>query len=209
MKAYIHPASPNCVAVLAAANEIGLALETETIDLFAGANLEPRFLTLNPNGFVPVLQDGDFILWETSAILQYLAARGASSLLPKDEATRADVMRWQLWSVAHWQPALQSFIFENLFKRLKGMGPADPQILQNAAPRLAKNARILNSAVQGRAWLCGEHISVADLTVGAYLVYADAANVPLDNYPALLTWWSRMRQRPAWLAAEAGIPNLQ
>ena len=73
MKAYIHPASPNCVAVLTLAQELSVPLETETVDLFAHANTAPEFLSINPNGLVPVLIDGDFVLWETTAILQYLA----------------------------------------------------------------------------------------------------------------------------------------
>ena len=208
MKLYIHPASPNCVAVLAVGTEIGLRLETETVDLFSDANSEPRFLAVNPNGLVPVLVDADFVLWETGAILQYLAARyGGGILLPRDEAMRANVLRWQFWSVAHWQPVLQSFIFQNLFKRLRGLGAADPGVLQDAAPRLAKNAAILNSALQGRSWLCSDDMTVADLSVGAYLIYAEAARVPLEAYPELLAWWSRLRRRPAWLAAETGVPK--
>jgi glutathione S-transferase len=209
MKAYIHPASPNCIAVLAAANEIGLELETESVDLFGGDNAHPRFLAINPNGLVPVLVHGDFVLWETAAILQYLAVCfRPGTLVPQDETARADVSRWQFWSAAHWQPALQSFIFQNLFKRLRGLGAADPGVLEEAAPRLAKNAAILNSALQDRRWICGEELTVADLTLGAYLVYAEAACVPLADYPVLLAWWSRLRQRTAWLAAEAGMPKL-
>lgn len=206
MKVFIHPASPNCVAVLAAAMEAGVELEREVIDLFAGAHSNPRFLAINPNGLVPVLVDGGFILWETAAILQYLAARSTPRrLLPEDERMRADVSRWQFWNVAHWQPALQVFIFQNLFKRLKGLGVADPGAITEAMPRLAKNAAILDAALQRRAWLCGDAITVADLSVGAYLVYASAAGVPLEPYPALLAWWSRLRERPAWMAAEAGL----
>lgn len=209
MKAYIHPASPNCVAVLALVGELDLEMETETVDLFAHANLEPEFLTINPNGLVPVLDDDGFVLWETTAILQYLAVQYGPALLPaQDERARADVTRWQIWGVAHWQPALQTFIFENLFKRLRGLGSADPKVIDDATPRLVKNASILNAVLQEREWLCGDQFTVADLTVGAYLVYAEAADIPLGDYPHLRLWWSRLRRRPAWATAEAGIPKL-
>ncbi len=72
---------------------------------------------------------------------------------------------------------------------------------------LVKNASILNAMLQKREWLCGDEITVADLTVGAYLVYAEAAGIPLDEYPHLRLWWSRLRRRPAWATAEAGIPR--
>jgi glutathione S-transferase len=136
VKAYIHPASPNCVAVLALVGELNLEMETETVDLFAHANLEPGFLTINPNGLVPVLDDDGFVLWETTAILQYLAVQYGPALLRiQDERARADVTRWQIWGVAHWQPALQAFIFENLFKRLRGLGSADANVIDDATPR--------------------------------------------------------------------------
>jgi glutathione S-transferase len=208
MKAFIHPASPNSVAVLALARELGFELQTETVDLFARENEQPDFLAVNPNGFVPVVDDGGFVLWETTAILQYLAAKRASEgWLAQDERGRADVTRWQVWSVAHWQPALQSFIFQNLFKRLRGLGGPDPQVLAEAAPRLVKNASILDVALRDQAWVCGDRATVADLTAAAYLVYAEPAAIPLGNYPHLLAWWSRLRRRPAWIAAEAGIPK--
>ena len=123
MKLHMHPASPNCVAVLAAAAELGTPLDIEQVDLMAGANRNAPFLSINPNGLVPVLEDGDFVLWETVAILQYLAAKNPrQSLLPPDERGRANVTRWQSWGIAHWQPALQVFIFQRLFKRLRGLG---------------------------------------------------------------------------------------
>lgn len=206
MKVFIHPASPNCVAVLAAAMEAGVELEREVVDLFSGANSDPRFLAINPNGLVPVLDDGGFILWETAAILQYLAARsGVRRLLPVDERMRADVTRWQFWNVAHWQPALQVFIFQNLFKRMKGLGQADAGAITETMPRFARNAAILDAALRGRSWLCGDGITVADLSVGAYLVYAEAASVPLAPYTSLLAWWTRLRERPAWRAAQSGL----
>ena len=209
LKAYIHPASPNCVAVLALAGELGIEMRRETVDLFANANLEPQFLAINPNGLVPVLDDDGFRLWETTAILQYLAAtRGNSIWLPRDERARADVTRWQAWGIAHWQPALQAFIFQNLFKRLRGLGAADPKIIDETKPKLTKCAGILEAVLHDREWLCGEQVSVADLTVGAYLIYSEQADVSLAPYPRLLAWWSRLRQRPAWSAAEANVPRL-
>jgi glutathione S-transferase len=209
MKAYIHPASPNCIAVLAAAHEAGIELATEFVDLFAGKNLEHDFIALNPNGLVPVLVDGDYVLWETTAILQYLAALdGGQTLLPKEERARADVTRWQSWGIAHWQPALQTLIFERLFKRLRGLGAPDAKALEEAMPRLAKHASILESTLASRHWLGGDQITVADLAVGSYLVYAAPAAIPLDEYPHLLAWWCRLRTRSSWSAAEARMPRL-
>ena len=80
MKLYDFPFSPNSRKVRAVAYELGIALETQRIDLLTGGQRSPEFLAKNPNGRVPVLEDGDLILWESAAIIRYLAA--GSSLLP-------------------------------------------------------------------------------------------------------------------------------
>jgi glutathione S-transferase len=96
MKLYMHPASPNCVAVLMTAALLEIPLEIESVDLFKGTHLEPDFLAINPNGFVPVLQEDDFLLWETNAITQYLASKRPNcSLWPANDRSRADIARWQ------------------------------------------------------------------------------------------------------------------
>ncbi len=130
MQLLIHPASPNCVAVLAATRILGLDMDLRHVDLFKQEQRTPEFLHVNPNGLVPVLRDDDFVLWETVAILQYLATFDtAQALMPRTERRRADVTRWMAWGLAHWNPALQPFIFERLFKPMKGLGPPDEQRL--------------------------------------------------------------------------------
>ena len=64
MKLYYHPNSPNCVDVLATANHLGIALDLQLVDLLKGAQKDAAYLSLNPNGRVPTLVDGDFVLWE-------------------------------------------------------------------------------------------------------------------------------------------------
>lgn len=209
MKLYMHPASPNCVAVQAVAAELGLRLEAEPVDLFAGANRSAEFLALNPNGLVPVLQDDGFVLWETAAILQYMAAKvPAQALLPLDERERAGVTRWQSWAIAHWQPVLQVLIFQRLFKRLKGQGEADEVAVDAALPKLHNCAKILDDAFAARPWICGDRPTIADFALGAYLVYAEVAQIPLSSFEGLGAWWARLRSRPAWLRAESAMPRL-
>jgi DNA-binding transcriptional ArsR family regulator len=89
--------SPNCRKVLAVANRTGTALEKVNVDLLKGEQRKPEFLAVNPMGRVPVLVDGDFRLWESNAIMQYLAGRAKSDLWPDDPRARADIARWQFW----------------------------------------------------------------------------------------------------------------
>lgn len=99
MKLYDFPFSPNSRKVRAVAYELGIALETQRVDLLTGGQRSPEFLARNPNGRVPVLEDGDLILWESTAIIRYLAA--GSALLPAARRTAAEVDRWTAWQLAH------------------------------------------------------------------------------------------------------------
>ena len=105
MKLYGFPHSPNTWKVRAVAAHLGLRLDFEFVDLTKGQSRTPAFLALNPTGRTPVLVDGDFKLWESNAIMQYLASRTTNSLWPDDARARADIMRWQSWQLAHWAKA--------------------------------------------------------------------------------------------------------
>ncbi|CAA0099509.1 Glutathione S-transferase GstB [BD1-7 clade bacterium] len=98
MKLYTIVGSPNSRKVLAVIDHIGLDVEVEYLDLAAGDTQQPGYMALNPNAMVPTLVDGDLTLWESNAIIQYIADKaGADELYPKDLAQRADIARWQCW----------------------------------------------------------------------------------------------------------------
>ena len=103
---------------------------------------------------------------------------------------------------------LQTFIFQSLFKRRRGLGDADPDALSEALPKLDKFASILERQLLRAPWVCGERPTVADLTLGAYLVYDRPANIPLGGFPRLRNWWSRLSARPAWVAASVGLATV-
>src|SRR5205823_11038710 len=108
---YVFPPSPRAFKVMAFANYLGIEPTLHMLDLIKGEQKSPQYAALNPNMRMPTLKDGDYVLWESNAILQYLAAkRPQSGLLPTDEKARLDVTRWQFWDLAHWiRPARCSF----------------------------------------------------------------------------------------------------
>jgi glutathione S-transferase len=107
MKLHYVVGSPNCRKVHAVLNHLGLSLELEYHDFFSGELQSPEYLALNPNGMVPVLQDGDFTLTESNTIMQYLAeGAGDTPLYARDRRLRADVQRWQCWELARFAPVL-------------------------------------------------------------------------------------------------------
>jgi glutathione S-transferase len=106
---YVFPPSPVAFKVMAIANHLGIDYALHIVDLSKGEQKAPHYAALNPNMRMPTLKDGDYVLWESNAIAQYLASkRPESGLLPKDERARLEVTRWQFWELAHWHPACAS-----------------------------------------------------------------------------------------------------
>src|SRR5208337_2613528 len=113
MKLYGFPFSPNTWKVRAVAVHLGLPLEFALVDLTKGEQKTPDYLALNPTGRAPVLVDGDFKLWESVAILQYIASKTPNALWPNDARARADITRWQSWQLAHFgKEACEPLLFE-------------------------------------------------------------------------------------------------
>ncbi|TMK02821.1 MAG: glutathione S-transferase family protein [Alphaproteobacteria bacterium] len=98
---YVFPPSPRAFKVMAFANYLGIEPTLHMLDLIKGEQKSPQYAALNPNMRMPTLKEGDYVLWESNAILQYLAAkRPQTGLLPADEKARLDVTRWQFWDLA-------------------------------------------------------------------------------------------------------------
>lgn len=98
MKLYGVPGSPNTWKVRAVAAHLGIDLPVETVDLGKGEQHAPAYLALNPTGRAPTSVDGDFVLWESTAIVQYLASRTPNALWPADPRAQADIMHWNSWT---------------------------------------------------------------------------------------------------------------
>ena len=97
MKLYYHPASTTSRPIVLFAAESGIALELQVVDIFSGEHYQPAYEAINPNHLIPVLEDGDFRLTESSAILKYLAEKTGSALYPQDLKARARVNERMDW----------------------------------------------------------------------------------------------------------------
>ncbi len=145
MKLYPSPRSPNCQRVVALAHELGTPLTIVNIDLFAGAAKSPQILAKNPNGLVPILEEGDFVLWESTAILGYLASKaGRVDLAPTEPRERAQVDRWLAWGIAHSGPAVRKVAFERVVKKLAGLGAPDEAAIAAGSRDFATFAAVLD-----------------------------------------------------------------
>ena len=199
MKLYGFPPSPNTWKVRAVAAHLGLQLEFEFVDLTKGQSRTPEFLARNPTGRTPVLVDGEFTLWEATAIMQYLASGTSNALWPNDRRIRADIMRWQSWALAHWgKESCEPLIFERLVKKFLNLGGPDAAAVAKGTECFNREARVLDAHLAKQSYLVGNEPTLADFSVAAPLFYAQEAELPIGPYAQLRDWFGRISALPAW-----------
>lgn len=206
MKLYCFPPSPNSWKVLAVAHHIGMPLEIAIVDLAKGEQRKPEYLALNPTGRTPTLVDDGFALWESSAIMQYLADKKKAPLWPDDARTRADITRWESWHGQHWSRSVTPFLFENLVKAVMKMGPPDANVLAQTEPMFHREAAVLDQHLARHEWLVGETMTLADFIVVAPLFHAEPAKLPLAEYANIKGWFARLAALPAWRETAPKLP---
>ena len=184
MKLYTNLFSPNARKVHAVANELGIELETQTVDLRGGEQRTPEYLTLNPNGKVPTLVDGDTVLWESNAIMCYLAGKGDTDLWPKS-AKRYDILRWMFWESNHLSNALNRLFFQKFFS---GDNP-DQALIERATKDFRKYATVLDTHLANNTYVTGDTLTLADFTVGVGFGYAVPLELPLEGLDSINRWW--------------------
>jgi glutathione S-transferase len=199
MKLYGFPLSPNTWKVRAVAAHLGLPLELEFVDLLKGEARTPAFLAINPTGRTPTLVDGAFKLWESNAIMQYLASKVPNALWPDDAQARADIMRWQSWQLAHWgKEACDPLTFELLVKKFASGEAPDQAVVAKATTAFNRDAAILDAHLGQQPYLVGDKPTLADFSVASVLFYAKEAEMPMARYPHVLDWFGRMAAMPCW-----------
>jgi glutathione S-transferase len=199
MKLYHFPPSPNSRRVLAVAFHLGLELELEALQLPKGEHLKPGFVKLNPNHKIPTLVDGDFVLWESSAIMLYLLSKKPGNTLYSDNpGTQADINRWLFWNIAHWNSACGIFIYEHLVKKFLNAGDPDPAEIKKGEELFHRFANVLDHHLKDREWLVGDHLTVADYAVAASLDLRDVAHYPAEQYQEIKRWYGNIGKLDAW-----------
>jgi glutathione S-transferase len=200
MKLYDFPFSPNSRKVRAVAYELGLALEHVPVNLIQGDQRAPAFLAKNPNGRVPVLEDGELVLWESTAIMRYLAA--GTPLIPADRRTAAEMDRWTAWQLAHLGPAMSKVSFEKIVKPLTGRGAPDLARVEEGTKDFQQLTAILDGALGDRPFVAGP-LSLADFALAAHYSLAPAAGLSLAAHPRVEAWLARVCARASMKRALA------
>lgn len=200
---HCDPLATSCRPVLDLAAELSLPLQIEAVSLQRGEHQSPRFLAVNPYGQVPVLVDGDFILTESGAILRYLARGSRFDLRDAREAARADeATDW--FKTGFAADFCTGYVYPQL---IPAFGHPDPTIradlLAMARERAARRFRILDAHMlgEGRPYLCGSSLSLADMVGAAMVELALLVSFNLAPYPNVAAWLARVTARPSYVSA--------
>lgn len=188
--------SANVQKVLWALAELGLGYEHVPLGGSYGGLDEPAYLAMNPNGLVPTLRDGDVTIWESHAILRYLAAtHRAGTLWPEDAKIRAIADQWTDWTATTFQPAWIAAFW------LSVRTPADRQDSEAIARAVAATntcMAMLDARLAGRDYLVGERLTYADIAAGAALHRWFTMPVAREAAPHVLVWYDRLAEREAF-----------
>lgn len=181
--------------------ELGVAYENVPVD-FVGGSRTPGHLKLNPNGRVPVLEDGGTVLFESLAINLYLARKygAAKGLWPKDVEDEGRLFQWSLWAANELETPLV-----NLFVHTVMFPPAqrDAKIAEEARAKLPAPLAVLDGALRDRKHLLGDAFTAADLNVASVCMVMPMMGFDLTPHPHLAEWLTRCLERPAAQKARA------
>jgi glutathione S-transferase len=196
MDLYTFPISPNGKRVRIAAAEIGMPLELKNLDFLKGENRTPDYLALNPTGKAPTLTDGDFALWESSAIMCYLAQSKAGPLWSDDAKADADTLRWMFFCACHVDPYFTILVVER-FQKKRRNEPADEAQVAAAYRQLARFLGVLDRQLANRDYVTGR-FGLGDIVLGCTIELSPLLQYDLEPYPYIGTWLTRLQSRPHW-----------
>jgi glutathione S-transferase len=176
--------------------ELGLAYEHIPLGGRHGGNREPAYLAMNPNGLVPTLRDGDLVLWESHAILRYLAATyGAGGLWPEGPKARAVADQWTDWTATTFQPAWIA-AFWHIVRTPKVQH--DPAAIAKSLADTEKCLTIMEGRLAESPFLGGEQLTYADLAAGVAMYRWSTMEVARVLHPAVDAWHRRLKERAAF-----------
>lgn len=173
--------------------ELGVAFRHVPQPYQHRATYQPAFLAINPNAHIPVLTDGEIVVWESMAINLYLAQRFPGPLSPQTPAEHAQVLRWTFWVVTECEKDALQVLFHHV---LMAADRRDEALAEQAGRRLAKPLSVIDVSLATSTYLAGDRFTVADLNVAAVLDWTRPLNLPA-RYPNLADWLDRCLARDA------------
>lgn len=182
----------------AVAKLVDLPIDFVRVDLGKGEHTLPAHLARNPNGKVPVLTHEGGHLWESLAIMVWLAGKGGSPLWPHTGEHQAEVLRWASWDAFNFLPKVGQYYFEYYIKPLLGLGTPNEAAVEGVAAGFHQAATILDAQLDGRQFVTGDQMTIADFCLAAALPHAEQIRLPLAQYAHIRRWHDRLMAVPAW-----------
>ena len=202
MKLYMHPVSMTSRPVRLFIAENGIDVDEQMVDLMVGEHYQEPFVSINPSRQVPVIEDGDLRLTESSAILKYLADKIDSPAYPKDLKQRAKVNEMMDWfNTTFYRDYAYGWIYPQLFPHHRR--PSEE--VQNATiawgkERATDRLRILNDywLGHGKKYLCGDEITIADYFGVCLVTLGEILRFDFTKYPNVNRWLGEMKKLESW-----------
>ena len=202
MKLYYHPVSTTSRPVWLFIAENGIDCELRIVDLMKGEHYQPEYVAINPNRLVPVLEDGDFRMTESSAILKYLAEKTGSSTYPKDLRARAkvnEIMDWINTQVC--REFAYGLVYPQIFPTHKRRSDeAHAGTIAWGKEKAQGWLKVLDENLLGskKKYLCGEQITIADYFGGPFVALGEILRCNYSAYPNVNRWLGRMKALKNW-----------
>jgi len=191
-----RPNSVNVQKVMWCAAEIGVPVERHDIGGAFGGNTTEDYLSKNPNGIVPTLIDGDFVLWESNSIVRYLSeAHGSAPWYPASVEERAHCNQWLDWYLTTLH-APMTVIFWQLIRTAEA--DRDLGALEAATDKAGQIWAILDSHLAARAFVTGDELTMGDVAVGCAAYRWHNLDVSRPELPNLKRWWDNLASREAY-----------
>jgi glutathione S-transferase len=188
--------SSNVQKVLWCCDELGVAYERIDIGGSFGRNKEKPYLNLNPNGVVPTIEDGGFVLWESNSIVRYLVDRyGGGQLISTTPEGKADSSRWMDWQLTTMGPAMVP-IFMGLVRTPEEK--RDQTAIENARQKAAKAWKIVDDQLAKNSYLSGATFTIGDIPLGVWAYRWFNLSIRRPELMHLKAWYDRLCKRPPY-----------
>jgi len=202
MKLYMHPVSTASRPVRLFIAENKIAVDEEVVDILSGAHFQPPYTNINPNSLVPMLEDGDLRLTESSAILKYLAEKIGSPAYPKDLKQRAKVNEAMDWlNTNFYRDFGYGLCYPQLFPQLKRRSDeAQAATLEMGKQNSKRWLKVLNDHWLGanKKYLCGNDITIADYFGACLVSIGEIIKSDYSAYPNIKRWLDNVKKLPTW-----------
>jgi glutathione S-transferase len=206
MKLHMSPISTTSRPVMLLCAEAGIDVEMIPVDLMTGEHHGEKFAALNPNRLVPVLEDGDFVLTESSAILKYLADLTDSPCYPKDLKARARVNEvMDFFNTYMMRDYVYGLVYSRVLAHYRLPAPAGAQVIALHEPRAHRRLKALDAWIGTKPFICGGQVTIADFFGSGIVSAGELVGFDLRPWPSVSRWMQTMKALPTWDEVHAGF----